>query len=182
MIGPTDTVYGIFADATNPDAIKKIFALKQRLEEKSLPIFVRDIKTARSYAYISDAKAKFLASVWPGAVTVVFHHKEKLPKVLTGGSAKIGIRIPDHPFILELLSRVDFPVAETSANISGKPAAKNIKEVKEYFGKSRVVLIDGGEVEGKQSTAVDLSGTEPIILRSGAISKAELDRFLESVR
>lgn len=73
-------------------------------------IFVRDIAMARRYAYISDAKAKFLERVWPGPVTVIFHHKENLPKAQTGGLDTIGLRMPDDPFLLETLKRVDTPI------------------------------------------------------------------------
>lgn len=185
VIAPTDTVYGILGDATRPETIKKIFALKQRSAEKALPVFVKDVATARRIAYISDAKAKFLEKIWPGAVTVVFHHKEKLPKILTGGKDTIGIRIPNHEFILRLLGRVEFPLAQTSANISARPPAKNIKEIKEYFSKAKVkpdLIIDGGELPGSSSTAVDFTGNEPIILRIGPVTKEDLDRIIGSMR
>lgn len=181
MISPTDTVYGILGDATNQGVIKKIFALKQRPQEKVFPIFVKDIATARKYAYISDAKAKFLDRVWPGAVTVIFQHKEKLPKVLTGGLSTIGVRIPDHEFLRKLLSRLEFPFAQTSANVSGFPPAKSMEEVKRYFGKSKIkpgLVIDGGEIQGEQSTVIDFTGNEPIILRTGLISRKELAQYI----
>lgn len=181
VIAPTDTVYGILGDATRAEMIKKIFEIKGRPHEKALPIFVKDIAAARKYAYISDAKAKFLEKVWPGAVTAVFHHKEKLPKILTGGLDTIGIRIPDNPFLLELLALLDFPLVETSANVSGRPPAKNIKEVKEYFGKSKMkpdLVVDGGTLTGKASTVIDFTAREPVILRTGLVSRSELDRIL----
>lgn len=206
---PTDTVYGLIGDATKAEVIKKIFAMKERTVGKALPIFVKSVADARKYAYISDAKAKFLEKAWPapletarpqgpsgaqaragsltgpGPVTAVFHHKEKLPKVLTGGQDTIGVRIPNHPFLLELLSRLDFPLAQTSANISGMPAARSAKNVKIYFGKAKTkpdLAIDGGELEGKPSTVIDFTGKEPVILRTGLVSRAELDKILDSVR
>ncbi len=185
VISPTDTVYGILGDATNTEAIKKMFALKQRPQEKAFPIFVKSIPEARKYAYISDAKAKFLEKVWPGPVTIVFQHKEKLPKVLTSGLATIGIRIPDHPLLLKLLARLNFPLVQTSANVSGLPPAKSIDEVRQYFGKSKIkpnLIIDGGEIKGEQSTVIDFTSNEPIVLRTGFISGKELDLLLDSVR
>ena len=182
IVGPTDTVYGIFCDATNEAAIKKIFELKQRPKEKALPIFVKDIATARRYAYIPDAKAKFLEKLWPGAVTVVFKHKEKLPKVLTGGLDTVGVRIPGHPFLLELLSRLDFPLAQTSANISGGNPARNFDEIKscDFTRRRRTnMIIGGGELTGRASTVVDFTGKEPLILRSGFVTKEELDCLLQ---
>jgi L-threonylcarbamoyladenylate synthase len=170
-------VYGIFCNAQDPKAIKKVFAIKERSDAKALPIFVKDIAVARHFAYIADAKAKFLDSVWPGKVTVIFHHKEKLPPVLTGGKDTIGMRIPDHPFFLDLLSRLDFPLAQTSANISGKPPARNAEEIKSYFeGKtpSPDLVIDAGELSSVSSAVVDFTSNEPIIMRSGMITKKDL--------
>lgn len=185
VIAPTDTVYGILGDATNAGVIRKMFEMKQRSQEKAFPIFVKDIATARKYAYISDVKAKFLEKVWPGPVTVVFQKKDKLSKTLTGGRDTIGIRIPDHEFLRTLLARLDFPLAQTSANISDKPPAKNITEIKKYFGKAKVkpdLVIDGGEILGEQSTVIDFTGKNLIVLRTGLISRKELDLLLSFVR
>ncbi|TSC78115.1 MAG: tRNA threonylcarbamoyladenosine biosynthesis protein [Parcubacteria group bacterium Gr01-1014_33] len=181
MVAPTDTIYGILGDARNEEAIKKIFALKKRPSEKVFPIFVRDIPVARTLAYISDAKSRFLERIWPGQVTVLFHHKENLPPVLTGGSDKIGIRIPDYPWLLELLQKLDFPLVQTSANISNESPAKDIEEIKKYFDDIAFqpdLVIDAGEIKGASSTVVDFSGREAIVLRSGLVSKEELDRIL----
>lgn len=180
---PTDTVYGLICDARNEAAIRRMFAMKQRPEEKVFPIFVKDIAAARYYGYISDAKARFLEKVWPGQVTVVFQHKEKLPRVLRGDKDTIGIRLPDHPFLLELLGRLDFPLAQTSANISENPPARNAAEVAAYFEKEEArpdLIIDGGPTLGTSSTVVDFTGNEPIILRAGPITKSELDRILDN--
>lgn len=177
VIGPTDTVYGIFGNAANEEAIKKIFALKQRSQEKALPIFIKDIMMARQYAYISDAKVKFLEKIWPGAVTVIFHHKGKLPKILTPEKNTIGLRIPDHSLLIELLARLDFPLIQTSANISGKPPAKNLKEIEEYFYLQELkpdLVIDAGEIFSASSAVIDFTRNEPIIVRSGVITKKDL--------
>ncbi|OHA03986.1 MAG: threonylcarbamoyl-AMP synthase [Candidatus Sungbacteria bacterium RIFCSPLOWO2_02_FULL_54_10] len=175
---PTDTVYGLVCDARNEDAIKRLFAMKKRPEEKALPIFVKDIADARRYAYISDAKAKFLERVWPGAVTVVLHHKGKLPAILTGGKDTLGLRIPDHPFLGILLERADFPLAQTSANISHMPAAKSCEEVEQYFGEKKErpeIFVDGGVLPGASSKVIDCTGAHPLLLRAGPISPQDLD-------
>lgn len=181
---PTDTVYGIIGDATKPEVIRKLFSIKKRSGEKVFPIFVKDVSEARKIAYVADAKARMLERVWPGPITVVLQHKEKMPKVLTGGKDTIGIRIPDHTFLSELLKRLDFPLVQTSANLAQKPPAKNIEEVKEYFGQSEGkpdLVVDGGEIKGKSSTVIDYTGKEPMILRTGIVTREELDRILESV-
>ena len=181
VISPTDTVYGILGSAANESAVSKMFALKNRPAQKAFPVFVRDSAMARHYAYISDAKAKFLERVWPEPVTVVFNHKEKLPKVLTDRLDTIGLRMPHDPFLAELLKRVDAPLAQTSANISNEPPAENIEQIKHYFEKSKIqpdLVIDRGVLHGKPSTVIDFTGNEPIILRTGVVSKEELDRII----
>ncbi len=181
IAGPSDTVYGLFADATSEQAIRKMFAIKKRPEEKAFPIWVKDIVTARKFAYISDAKVRFLEKVWPGQVTVVFQHKEKLPQVLTGGKDTIGIRIPNHPFLLDLLKRLDTPLAQTSANVSGKPPAKTAQGAIAYFEEQEHqpdLVIDGGEVAGIASTVIDFTGKDPLILRMGMMTKRELDEII----
>lgn len=213
VISPTDTVYGILGNAESEQAIQRMFALKRRPKEKPFPIFVKDIAMARRYAYISDAKARFLEKIWPGQITVLFDHKEKLPLLLTGGSEKIGIRIPKYHFLQDVLLRCDFPIAQTSANISGEPPARNVDEIKNYFARRHfghtsskyldssnvqkihtqngakfmdskiqpAFVIDGGALEGKSSTIIDLTRTQPILVRSGLMSKDMLDDLLHSM-
>lgn len=184
VISPTDTVYGILGDATSESAVSKMFALKNRPAQKAFPVFVRDIAMARRYAYISDAKARFLEQAWPGPVIAVFQHKEKLPKVLTDGLDTIGLRIPDDPFLAELLKRIDAPVAQTSANISNEQPAETIEQIKRYFEKSKIgpeLVIDRGELAGKPSTVIDCTGAAPIILRTGMVTKEELDELFKIV-
>lgn len=183
VIAPTDTVYGILGSAADERAIRAIRAMKRRPEEKAFPIFVKDIADARRYSHISDAKAKFLERVWPGAVTAVFQHKGKLPDLLTGGRDTIGMRVPDHAFLLRLLAEFPTPLAETSANISSEPPAKTAAKALEYFVKNDIkpnLVIDGGTVPGVSSTVIDCTGASPLILRSGMMSKQELDRMLDS--
>ena len=178
---PTDTVYGLVADAMNTDAIKKIFRIKTRLKEKALPIFVKDIASARRLAYISDEKAEFLERVWPGAVSAVFHHKGKLPKILTGNLETLALRMPDHKFLKEVLDKMDVPLAQTSANISGMPPAKNTKEIEHYFAKEKErpdLIIYAGEISSEPSMLVDLTKNSPIVLRSGIMTRGELDQLL----
>lgn len=179
---PTDTVYGLLGDATSQKAIKKIFLMKGRPNEKALPVFVKDIAMARRFAYISDKKAKILSRVWPGPVTVVFHHKEKLPQVLTGNLGKIALRIPENQFLSELLLRVDMPLVQTSANISGSAPAKTADEVVRYFGEKEYapdLLIDGNDLLGMVSTVIDFSGVAPVLLRAGLLGCKELQDLLD---
>ncbi len=198
VVGPTDTVYGIFCDARNAGAIKKVFVMKGRPRAKAFPVFVCDIAMARYYAYISDGKAKFLEKVWftpldnelsenltgPGSVTIVFHHKEKLPQILTGRKDTLAMRIPSRGFLRDLLSRLGFPLAQTSANISAHPPAKNIDELKIYFSASKIkpdLIVDAGEISGQPSAVIDCTGTKPVILRTGVFAFNILSDFWDSL-
>ena len=180
VIGPSDTVYGLYCDATNSEAVRKIFKIKKRAPEKALPIFVKDIATARKLAYIDDRKAKFLEKVWPGAATVVFYHKGKLPHVLTGGLETVALRIPDHPFLLELLNRLDFPLAQSSANISGRAPIRFPDSALALWKSEPLIdlVIDAGALGDQPSTVVDFTKDKPIMLRAGIITKKELDQAL----
>lgn len=184
VVGPTDTVYGIFCRADNAKSVKKIFKIKKRSAKKAVSVFVKDIAEARKYAYISDSKARFLEKIWPGKVTVIFHHKEKLPKILTAGKNTLALRVPDNKFLLELLSKLNFPLAQTSANISSEPPAKNMEEIKTYFPDGEAtpdLIIDGNEIAGDSSVVIDFTGPKPIVLRAGIMAKNDFDRMLESM-
>ena len=180
---PTDTVYGLVGLADHLKVVQKIFSIKKRPREKAFPIFVKDIAMARRYAYISDAKARILEQVWPGAVTIVFHHKEKLPAELTAGGDKIVIRIPDHQFMRILMSKFGVPLVQTSANISGKPPAKNIAELQSYFegGEKPDVAVDAGEITRSASTILDFTGSEPVMIRMGGSLK-EFEELVERMK
>ena len=182
VVVPTDTVYGLVGDARSERVVKEMFAIKNRPAEKAFPIFVKDIPAARMIAYISDKKAQFLEKVWPGQVTVVFDHKKKLPDVLTGGMQSLGMRIPDHAFLCDLMQHIDFPLAQTSANISSQSPAKNRTELECYFlnASSRPdLIIDGGEVAGQSSVVIDFTEDELLVLRTGMITKEKLDQILK---
>ena len=180
IIGPSDTVYGIYANASDEQAVKKIFKIKKRAPEKALSIFVKDIVAARRLAYIDDRKARFLEKVWPGPVTAVFYKKDVISDLVTGGKETVGLRIPVHSFLRELLNRLDFPLVQTSANISGNEPVMSAEKAREQWKKEKAValIIDGGELNKQPSTIVDFSKNESIILRSGIITKKELDEML----
>ncbi len=184
VAGPTDTVYGFFADALNAAAVKKIFSIKKRMKASALPVFVKDIPMARRYAYVSDAKAKFLETVWPGAVTVVFAHKEKFPKTLTGKKETIALRMPAHSLLQQLLAVCDAPIAQTSANMSGEVPVCSGQELYSRFTDSKVrpdLVIDAGELLGVPSTIIDFSNNQATLVRMGMRDKSEFDELFESI-
>ena len=169
LVCPTDTVYGLLCDAANKKAVKKLFKIKKRSKNKPIPIFVRDIKMAKKLAKINSQQEKFLRKIWPGPVTVV------LP--IKGKKGTIGIRIPKHKWLLNLVKQLGCPLAESSANISGKPASTRIKEVLKQFTLRRGsgqgnqkyqpdLVIDVGDLrESKSSKVIDLTIWPPKILR-----------------
>lgn len=169
IIFPTDTVYIPVADATNRKAVKKVFQIKQRSQKIPIPIFVKNIKVAKSLARVVKTQEKFLKMVWPGRVTVVL--KRKKPKIKLFGINKktIAIRIPNYKPVNSLLEKLNKPLVGTSANISGKPASGNIKKVLNQFKNQKYqpdLVIDAGNLpKSKPSTVLDLTSFPPKILR-----------------
>lgn len=169
IVCPTDTVYGLIADVTNKKAVERIFKIKKRLPENSIPIFVKDIKMAERLAKIDKKQEKFLKSVWPGKVTVVLERKKTAKKLYGVDKKTIALRTPKYRLVNELLKRLDFPLVGTSANISGKPPSIKIKEVISQFKGQKYqpdLVIDKGNLpENKPSTILDLTVWPPKILR-----------------
>ena len=180
---PTDTVYGLVADALRESAVRKLFRIKARSYHKALPVFVRDVAMAKHYAVIDAKVTKLLDELWPGKTTVVLRKKDTIPDAVTGGMRTVGFRIPDHPFIRALTDAYPNPLAETSANISGSEPAGSASEVQNTFHRhipAPDLLVDGGRIEpAGPSTVLDLTmPSNPKILRMGAITKEELDKLL----
>jgi len=180
IICPTDTVYGLIADATNKKAVEKIFKIKKRPKSKSLPIFVKDFKMAKKLAEIDKNQEKFLKKAWPGKTTAVLKLKIENSlkiencklKIYGIGKNTVALRIPDYKLINALLKKLNHPLAETSANISGRPPSVNIKEVLEQFTLRRAegqpdFIIDVGDLpKNKPSKVIDLTQSPPKVLRN----------------
>ena len=174
VVCPTDTVYGLIADVKDKTAVKKIFKIKKRSLKKYLPVFVKDLKMAKDLANINKEQEKILKKYWPGKVTVILKAKSlKFPKGILSYDKKIGLRIPDYKFLSLLLRKINRPLVETSANISGKKASTKIKEVLKQFEKGRCqpdLVLDAGNLKiSLSSTVVDLIDFK--ILRKGDFSK-----------
>lgn len=166
---PTDTVYGLLADATNQEAVDKVFQVKKREKEKPIYIFVKDIEMAKEYAEMSEEQEEFLKKNWPGKVTAVLYGKHKLPEGIESKDGKIGLRIPQYQLIQDILARFGKPVTGTSANISGQPSCLDSKEVIAQFegrGFQPDILVDAGKLpESNPSTVIDIIRTPYQILR-----------------
>ncbi len=176
---PTDTIYGIACDATSQIAVKKIFDMKNRSSEKSLPIMVHNMKLLkRIIPSIPQKVEQMLDDLWPGALTVIF---KKSPGVLKYVSATdtIGVRIPNNYVILSIISLLGRPLAVTSANISGEQPLFLAKDIQRVFGSSIDLIVDSGHLnESLPSTVIDVSSEPYKILRDGAIPKEKLKEYL----
>lgn len=168
MVLPTDTVYGLVADATDKKAVEKLFRIKKRNSKKPIPIFVRDIKAAKKLAQVDKKQGKFLKKVWPGKITVILEKKTETR--LYGTDKKtIGLRIPNYKLINILLKKINHPLTGTSANVSGKSASTKIKEIIPQFKNQKHqpdLIIDAGNLpKSRPSRVIDLTGIRPKILR-----------------
>jgi len=181
VVCPTDTVYGLIADAKNKNAVKKIFNIKKRPLKKPLPIFVKDLKMARSLADINKTQEKILKKVWPGKVTAVLKAKStNLPIGILSKDKKIGLRMPGYKLLNLLLEKLNYPLAQTSANISRKRASTKIREIVKQFKKQKYqpdLFLDAGNLKlSLPSTVIDLTNLK--ILRKGQIKKSKILKIL----
>lgn len=173
IICPTDTVYGLLADATNDEAVERVFQIKKRDKKKAIPIFVKDIKMAKKYTKMDKDMENFLQEIWPGKITVALKRKENkgLSKLLFGNKKTIGLRIPDYKLIREILNKFNKPLTGTSANISSQPSTTKIEEIFDYFEDEEVrpdLILDAGKIPySYPSTVVDFSKDKPKIIRRG---------------
>lgn len=176
VVYPTETVYGLGADALDPDAVESLFAAKGRDRDKPVSMAVPSVEAACEYTDPSDRARQFMSEFLPGPVTVVVERRDVVPDVLTAGSERVGIRIPDHEVALSLLSAVD-PVTATSANVSGIPSARHPADIGERIRDRTAAVVDDGETPGGGSTVVDVTHGE--IHRRGPLAD-EIETWLES--
>ncbi|MCB0210280.1 MAG: threonylcarbamoyl-AMP synthase [Anaerolineae bacterium] len=177
---PTDTVYGLGANAFEHFAIRQIFALKKRPLEKGLPVFIYQIDDLNLVARTVPNRAwPLLQKFWPGPLTVVLPKVAALPADVTGSQDTVAIRIPDHPVSLQLVAQFGRPLAVTSANISGQSTPMTAQAVADQLGPALPLVLDGGSSPSTQpSTIIDLSVTPPRVLRHGPLTIEALKEFL----
>ena len=168
LVCPTDTVYGLICNATNKKAVEKLFKIKNRKPTNPIPIFVKDIKAAKKFAYIDKKQERFLKKVWPGKITAVLNRKKGY-KLYGLDKNTIGLRIPKYKLIIDLLKKINKPLTGTSANIIRKPASTEIKKVIKQFQNQKYqpdLIIDAGNLpKSKPSKVIDLTVHPPKILR-----------------
>jgi L-threonylcarbamoyladenylate synthase len=180
---PTETVYGLGADATNPAAVRRIFAAKGRPATNPLIAHVADEQTARRYAADWPQEASILArKFWPGPLTLVVGKSAVIATEVSAGRETVGLRAPDHPLALEMLRAFGGAVAAPSANRSTRVSPTTAQHVRDELGPSVDLILDGGPCRvGIESTVLDLSGDLPAILRPGAVTRHEIESLIGPV-
>lgn len=175
---PTETVYGLAADASNVMAVQKIFDLKQRPADNPLIVHISDQNQATLLAETdSEDFMRLVKAFWPGPLTLVLPKKPQVLDVITAGLQTVALRMPDHPKALSVIGKAG-PVAAPSANRSGRPSPTRVKHVEDDFSNSFPV-VDGGTCNiGIESTVLDLSGNAPAILRPGKVTAGQIEKVL----
>jgi len=180
VVLPTDTVYGIAADAFDADAVRDLLAAKGRGRDMPPPVLISSATTADALALALPGYARALMErFWPGPLTLVGKQQPSLQWDLGDTRGTVAIRMPDHPLALELLERTG-PLAVTSANVTGQPAATDAEQAEEMLGEHVSVVLDAGaSTGGEASTIIDVTGVQGRVLRRGALSLDELNAVLE---
>ncbi len=177
---PTETVYGLGGDALDPEAAQKIYAAKGRPSDNPLIAHIADFgELSVLAAEIPDTARTLMRLYWPGPLTLIFKKTETVPFATTGGLDTVAVRMPSHPVARALIRAAGTPIAAPSANRSGRPSPTKASHVREDLDGHIDMLLDGGEVGiGLESTIIDVSSGEPLLLRPGFISEETLEETL----
>ncbi|WP_027077204.1 L-threonylcarbamoyladenylate synthase [Maribacter antarcticus] len=180
---PTETVYGLAANAFNEKAVKQIFEMKGRPLFNPLILHIHDIAQLQQLAIAIPDKAMQLAKAfWPGALTLILAKNDFVPNSITGGKQTVGVRMPNHPVTIELLQGLDFPLAAPSANPFTRVSPTSAEHVAYYFGNRIPAILDGGPCKvGLESTIVGFDGEHPVVYRKGGISIEDIEAVVGKV-
>jgi L-threonylcarbamoyladenylate synthase len=178
---PTETVYGLGADAANAEAVRRLFAVKGRPADHPVIVHVARAEQLRDLARdVPDVATRLADAFWPGPLTIVVRRNaDRVVAEVTGGLDTVGVRVPDHPVALELLEAFGGGVAAPSANRFGRVSPTTAAHVRADLGNAVHCILDGGASRvGVESTIVDVTGSEPAILRVGGVSRADIERVI----
>lgn len=177
---PTETVYGLGADASNADAVRKVFAAKGRPADHPLIVHIADTAQLANWAReIPQAVHTLAQKFWPGPLTLVLKRHPNVPDAVTGGQDTVAIRVPSHPVAQALLRAFNGGIAAPSANRFGRVSSTTAAHVREEFGDTVACVLDGGATDvGIESTIVDCSGAAPTLLRPGMITPQQIEAVL----
>jgi L-threonylcarbamoyladenylate synthase len=180
---PTETVYGLGADASNPQAVAKIFAAKGRPADHPLIVHLPNASHLKRWAVdIPDVARQLAAAFWPGPLTLILKRAANVPDAVTGGQDTVGVRVPNHPLALELLQAFDGGIAAPSANRFGRISPTTAAHVRDELGDRVAAILDGGPCQvGIESTILDLSRGTSEILRPGMLSAEALAGVIGAV-
>lgn len=180
---PTETVYGLGADAMNEQAAKKIYAAKGRPSDNPLIVHVADMESlSRITECIPDEARRIADAFWPGPLTMIFRKSEEVPLGTTGGLDTVAVRMPDHKIAREIIKAGGGYIAAPSANTSGCPSPTSARHVEEDLAGRIDMIVDGGDVDiGVESTILDMTVTPPMILRPGAVTREMLEDLIGEV-
>jgi len=182
---PTETVYGLAADATNGEAVAKIYATKSRPQFNPLIVHVADARAASRYVEWNDTADMLADAFWPGPLTLVLKRRprsrSRISELVSAGGDTLAIRVPAHPVAQQLLQAFNGAIAAPSANRSGRISPTTAQHVADELGDMISLIIDGGPCEvGVESTVLDLSGDAPALLRPGSITREMLENILKT--
>jgi L-threonylcarbamoyladenylate synthase len=180
IVFPTETLYGLGADALNDAAVEKVFQLKGRDPHNPIPVLVADLKMLHTLvAKVPTVAQKLMDRYWPGPLTLVLPGRKNIPKPLCNPTGGVGIRISSHSIATLLVNGLGRPLTATSANPSGKEPARTLQEAKNYFANRVDVFVDGGTLTSKSgSTVVEVMEDSIKIIREGEINAYELRQVL----
>ncbi|MGN0965990.1 MAG: L-threonylcarbamoyladenylate synthase [Candidatus Coprovivens sp.] len=174
VIMPTDTIYGIIADATNESAIQRVYEMKKRNENKPMLMLVNGKEMLEKYvSSINDVERKLIDELWPGALTIILK-KKNVSDLLTGGLDTVGIRFPDNELLIDIMNELNVPLLSTSVNVSGAESATCINNISNSILDSIDYVYDVGECKGEPSTIVVVNNNELKVLREGIIKSNEI--------
>jgi L-threonylcarbamoyladenylate synthase len=178
IVYPTDTVYGVGADIYDESAVKSLYQAKKRPFDMALSVAVADIAQMENVAVLNETAEKLIDAFMPGPLTIIIQKQPDVPDIVTAGSQKVGIRIPNHPMAMEIAKRAG-PIVATSANTHFHPDAVNIDMAVDAFGESVSVYVDcGASPLGKPSTIVWIKDKDIEIVRQGLITEQMINEVL----
>lgn len=181
---PTETVYGLGANALNKKAVRKIFEVKGRPLDNPIIVHIADFKDLKKLAKKIPKKVEILSKkFWPGPLTLILFKKKVVPDEVTAQRKTVAIRMPKNKIALELIKMSRLPIAAPSANLAGRPSATTAEDVFDDFDKKIDLILDGGKTEiGLESTVLDLTSKTPQILRPGGISFERIKKILKNLK
>lgn len=179
VVFPTETVYGLGANALDGRAVLRVFEAKGRPADNPLIVHVADPSGAERVAYVPELGRKLMERFWPGPLTLVMPARGIVPPQVTAGLSTVAVRMPAQPIALELIRLAGVPVAAPSANLSGRPSPTDAEAVEEDLGDRVEMILDGGPTHfGLESTVLDITGEKAVLLRPGGVGIESLEEFL----